>query len=488
MKSIKNKLLTGIILINCTILIGIIAFKLNFEDFYIKQTSKDLNNLGSSILSLAKEENKDKLINYIEENSDNNILIDVFDKNDVIIYSNNFKSMEMHNNQHMQRKNNGLITDKNKISQNLNSYIVNNKQGTEFLATYTQSKNKDYSIVCKMPISSIKNSVNIASNFLLIIFIPIILLGIFMAIWFSKKFTKPIIEITNISNKISNLDFDEKINIHTNDEVEVLGNSINKLSSKIKSTMDDLKIRNEKLEIMISNKIKQEKLKKEFVSSVSHELKTPITIINGYAEGLRSDILEKEEDKQFYIDVICEESEKMGVMVNDLLDLYKMESKTFKIEKKEIDIDNLIKSTLKKHEFLLKEKGISISLKLENTNVLKNVILGDELRIEQVLNNLLNNAISHVDLNKQIIISSEETNDCIKISVFNSGEKIDQEHLEKIWDSFVRIDKVRNSSQNRVGLGLAIVREIINLHNGECGVLNKESGVEFWIKLKKFSL
>lgn len=491
MRSIKNKLLTGIILINSIILIGICIFRFGFEDFYIKQTSKELSKFGKSVGDLIGEGTEDDLINSISKYRESeNISIDIYDKNDLLIFTNNYTPMNGHSSnnmigkQGMSKKNRFVITNEYKIDKKLDSYVISDKlQGTEFLATITQLDNNLYSIVCKTPISAIKNSVDTSSSFLLIIFIPIIALSIFMAIWFSNKFTKPIIQLTHISNKISNLDFDEKVHIHTNDEIEVLGNSINTLSSKIKNTMDTLKTKNEELEILISNKIKQEKLKREFVCSVSHELKTPITVINGYAEGLRSNILDSEEDKQDYIDVICEESEKMGMMVNDLLDLYKLESNTFKIVKDKVNIEDLIKNVVKKHEIILKNKDININLDLQEA-----YILGDKTRLEQVLNNLLDNAINHIDEKKQIKISAKLINDNIHIGIYNSGETIKESNLEKIWYSFVRLDKARNSSDNRIGLGLAIVREIINLHDGKYGVENKKDGVEFWIELKKIYL
>ena len=489
--SIKNKLLTGIILINSIILIGICIFRFGFEDFYIKQTSKELSKLGRSVGDLIGECTEDDLINHISKYRESkNVSIDIYDKDDLLIFTNNYTSRSSHNSNNMvgkhgrSKKNRFVITNEYKIDKNLDSYVILDKlQGTEFLATITQVGNNLYSIVCKTPISSIKNSVDMSSNFLFIIFIPIIALSIFMAIWFSNKFTKPIIQLTHISNKISNLDFDEKVHIHTNDEIEVLGNSINTLSSKIKNTMDDLKAKNEELEILINNKIKQEKLKREFVSSVSHELKTPITVITGYAEGLRSNILDSEEDKQYYIDVICEESERMGIMVNDLLYLYKLESNTFKMVKDKINIEDLIKNVIKKHEIILKNKEINITLNLREA-----YILGDKIRLEQVLNNLLDNAINHIDAKKQIRIYTKSINDNIHIGIYNSGETIKENNLEKIWHSFVRLDKVRNSSDNRIGLGLTIVRKIINLHDGKYGVENKKDGVEFWIELKKINL
>ena len=482
MKSIKNKLLKSIILINSIMLIGICIFKFGFEGFYIKYTSKDLNEVSKTIEALLIEDNKEKLEHYLYKCGGNeNISIDIYDKNNSLVISNREnKGMGKHmngNGMHNRYK----IKAEHRISSDLNSYIMlDTSQGVEFLSTITVSENNLYSIICKTPISAIRSSVDIASNFLFIIFIPIIIISIFMAIVLANKFTRPIIKLTKVSNKISNLDFSEKSDIKTDDEIEVLGNSINTLSYKIKINMDDLKSKNRELEILINNKIKQEKLKKEFVSSVSHELKTPITVINGYAHGLKSNILESEEDKNYYIDVICEESEKMGLMVNELLDLYKLESNTFKIVKDKVNIEELIKNVVKKHEIILKEKDINIDINTQDIYV-----LADKIRIEQVLNNLLDNAINHTYNERQIKIYTKSIEDNVDIRIYNSGNTIKEEDIDKIWYSFVRLDKARTSSYNRIGLGLAIVREIINLHNGEYGVENKEAGVEFWIKLKK---
>lgn len=490
MRSIKNKLLTGIILINSMILVGILVFRFGFENFYIKHTSKELSEFGEKISNTLIQTGASELDKYIPTYSESeNISVDVYDKDDLLIFTNGNIPMGNHRNNmnskgNMYRKNRLSIKDEYKVSKDLESYIIEDKsKKIEFLATITLTDDNLYSIVCRTPISAIKNSVTTASNFLLIIFVPITILSIFMAIWFSNKFTKPIRQLTHISNKISNLNFDEKVNIHTNDEIETLGNSINTLSLKVKNYMDDLKVKNEELEILIDNKIKQEKLRREFVSSVSHELKTPITVINGYAEGLRSDILNNEEDKQYYIDVIFEESKKMGLMVNDLLDLYKLESNTFKITKGKVDLEGLIRSVVKKHEFILSEKLIDINLNLQ-----KIYILGDKIRLEQVFNNLIDNAINHTFKQGEIKIYTKLLNDDVYIGIYNTGENINENDFKKIWYSFVRLDKARSSSDNRVGLGLSIVREIITLHDGKYGVENKENGVEFWIKLKSFIL
>lgn len=485
MKSIKTKLVLGILLINSLMLVGIIVFKFSFEDFYIKNVSKDLNTYGESVIELINSNKTEELYDYIEEYSLNeNISIDIYNSDDTLVYTSQY--LQGNNNQQggrygLSKGNKFQVIKEYNIQDKFISYVLkHNSQGVEFLATKDVGSNGDFYIICKTPISAIENSVEKASKFLFIIFIPIIILSIFIANWFSKRFTKPIIKLKEVSDSIANLNFDEEVKINTNDEIEMLSKSINTLSSKINESMELLKEKNNELEILINNKIKQEELRREFVSSISHELKTPITVISGYATGLKNNVIESETDKSFYIDVICEESEKMGTMVFELLDLYKLESKSFKLKEDKINIKELIEVVIKKHKLIFEGKEIKVIVDLED-----GCILGDKLRVEQVLNNLLDNAVNHISGEKRIIVKSKEYKENIKISIFNTGDKIDEADLEKIWYSFVRLDKVRNSSQNRLGLGLAIVREIVNLHNGSCGIENMNDGVEFWIKIKK---
>ncbi len=478
MKSIKNKLLLAIILINSLILIGIGYFTVNFESFYIKYTSKQLNSFAQEIdMFLGTSSEKDFEEYIVNLSEDKNISVDIYDENGFLVISNKMLSSHMG----MMRKNKYEIVKQYKVSSKLTSYMIQeNSNNIEFLSTYVNSQNNNYTIITKTPISAIKSSVMIASNFLLSIFIPIIILSIILAIWFSNKFTKPIIHLKSVTDKIASLNFEEVIDIQTGDEIEKLGDSVNTLSFKIRNTLEDLTNKNNQLECMLEKQKKEDKLKREFVSSVSHELKTPITVISGYAEGLRSDVIETKEDVEYYIDVIYEESEKMAIMVNDLLDLYKLESKSFTMRKEIINISELISDIIDKFEFILKEENIKV-----NTNIDDVYIEGDRIRIGQVINNFLDNAIHHIDKNKKINIYTEQTDNKVKINLYNSGENIKEDNIEKIWYSFARVDDVRTSSQNRVGLGLAIVREIMNLNNGEYGVFNVDNGVVFWIELNK---
>ncbi|CEQ18008.1 HAMP domain-containing sensor histidine kinase [Paraclostridium sordellii] len=475
MKSIKYKLLTGIILINSIMLIGIGLFIFNFRDVYIKYTSKDLNEFGNEVKHYLNEGIGDDVDNQISRLSENkNINLDIYNNEGSLIYSNKLSQGKVG---HM--RNMCSITNEYYINKDLTSYVmVEKSDNLEFLTTITNTDDGLYTIISKTPISAIENTIKITSNFLFLIFIPIIIISTLMAIWFSNRFTKPIRKLTKITDKIANLDFDEKVEIKTNDEIEKLGKSINILSDKVKSTLKNLQEKNEELETLINNKIKQEKIRREFVSSVSHELKTPITVISGYAQGLKSGVVESEEDIEYYIDVIYKESENMGILVKDLLDLYKLESNTFSIKLERVNIKYLILEIINNFNIRFEDLKINLFLELDDIYVLL-----DRVRIGQVLNNFIDNALYHIDDKKEIKINTKIYKKKIRVGVFNSGYGIDDEDFEKIWYSFVRIDKTRTYSDNRVGLGLSVVKEIINLHSGDYGVLNKEGGVEFYFEL-----
>lgn len=483
-KSIRGKLLTGILLINSLIIIGIIIFATCFEIFYIKNIGRELNYFGEYIDKKVKDGIDESLENNIlNQSKEKGFTVDIYDESDNLIFSTKPMGNGMGNHKNNMGKYMGMCTlgKEYEIGKNSKVYTMYERtENIEFLSAINKNNNYGYSIVTKTSISTIKNSVNIALKFLIIIFIPIMIFSIIIAVYFSNKFTKPIRKLNRVTDKISKLNFEEKVEVFTGDEIENLSNSINKISFEINKAFTELSDKNLELNKLLDKQKKEEKLKREFVSSVSHELKTPITVINGYAEGLKNNIVDREEDREFYIDVICDESEKMGILVKDLLDLYKLESKSFSLKKEKFYLNNLIEEVINIFSIRLRKEKINVSLNLEEV-----WISGDKIRIGQVLNNFIDNAICHVDENKEIIIQTNYYDDKnkVKVSVYNSGEKIEEVKMEAIWYSFIRESNHRGSEENRVGLGLAIVREIVNLHGGKYGVNNKEHGVEFWIKL-----
>ncbi|MBV7274774.1 HAMP domain-containing histidine kinase [Clostridiaceae bacterium UIB06] len=350
----------------------------------------------------------------------------------------------------------------------------------DFLALGTKLNNGDI-LTIRIPIVSIRESVDIANRFIIITGIIIIMFGSLWVYIFSRRFTKPILEVNKIARNMAKFDFTAKCNINGKDEIGQLGQSVNYLSGELDRAITELNIKNKKLEEDIEKERKIDEMRKEFISSVSHELRTPLSIIQGYAEGLNSNIAENIEDRKFYCDVIMNETEKMNKLVRDLLNLSQIESGYFHIEKSEFNLTELIKYVLNKYQSIFKEKNIEVNFEsCENINV-----YGDMVRIEQVLTNYLNNAINHIDIDRVIKIKNICSDDKVRVIVFNTGKHIPSESLGKLWNSFYKVDKARTRAYGGYGLGLSIVKAIQDLHKNSYGVENSEGGVTFWFEIDK---
>jgi two-component system sensor histidine kinase VanS len=291
---------------------------------------------------------------------------------------------------------------------------------------------------------------------------------------------KPLIKITKTASKMAKLDFTEKCMVKSEDEIGDLAISLNLLSENLNEALTSLTDANEQLEKDIEKEKKLTEMRKDFVAAVSHELKTPITLIEGYTQALNDDVLEGEE-KQYFIDVIMDESKKMNNLVSDMLDLSQLESGNFKLVQEEFFLHELVKPVTKKFSSLLNEKNIKFEL-----NLIQNIkVNADWNRIEQVLTNYMTNAIRHTDDGGFISVIMVNKDDTICVEVENTGRKIDDDEIIKIWDNFYKIDKSRTRKLGGTGLGLSIVKNIMVLHGGSCGVENTEKGVKFYFILKK---
>ena len=362
-----------------------------------------------------------------------------------------------------------------------NSYFIITKDPNLKFDTlrYQTRLENDLTILVWIPMTAISESASVSNRFTAIVAIITILISGLWFFYISDKFTQPIKEINKTAKRMAQLDFSQKLDIISEDEIGQLSKSINHLSDSLNNAIGELNRKNKQLEKDVDKGKKVDMMRREFVSNVSHELKTPIFLIQGYAEGLKTNIAADEEKKNFYYDVIMEEAEKMDIIVKDLLNLSQIESGDMDLSRCDFEIGKLISDTLKKLEPMFEEKGINIELDIE----LKEQVNGDPIRIEQVILNYLNNAINHVDSNKQIKVKAGIQNEKIRVSVFNTGNNIPEELLDRIWISFYKIDKARTRSYGGTGLGLAIVKAIQQAHNNQYGVLNSEGGVTFWFDI-----
>ena len=223
-----------------------------------------------------------------------------------------------------------------------------------------------YLLYIRMPIPSIRESVKISNRFLYAMAIFVIIIGGVVVSYISKRFTKPIKELNHISRRMSNLDFSHRYTpTNQEDEVDELGKSINSMSTKLETTITQLKSTNRELERDIEQKSKLEEMRSTFISDVSHELKTPIALIQGYSEGLLENVNSDEESRRFYAEVILDESNKMDRLVKQLLELMKLENEMRTFDNKPFNIVELEKEILRKTDVMINEKQAEIKFNAE---------------------------------------------------------------------------------------------------------------------------
>ena len=329
-------------------------------------------------------------------------------------------------------------------------------------------------IVMRSPMESIHESVVIANQFLGYVGVIAILISA-LIIWFvSKKITEPILELAKISERMTHLDFEAKY-----DDVALLGKHINQLSRALESTISELKTANNELQLDIARKNEIDEMRKEFLSNVSHELKTPIALIQGYAEGLVDCVNDDEENKNFYCDVIIDEAGKMNKLVKNLLELNQLEFGNDSVVMERFDIVELIRNCTNAVDILLKQNEIKLVFNHQEPIY----AWADEFKVEQIINNYLSNAIHYAQGEKVIEITLERIDERIRIKVFNTGSPIPEEAIPHLWTKFYKVDKARTREYGGSGIGLSIVKAIMDSLNQQYGVINYDNGVAFWFEV-----
>lgn len=358
-------------------------------------------------------------------------------------------------------------------------YIYDERTQSNYVELFSGNPETGNFILLRTNIESIQESVEIANRFLTYAGFAVALLTAVVVLLATKSVVRPIRELSLIAKRMSDLDFDTKYEGKTSDEIGELGQSINALSKKLEQTISDLKSANNQLQTDIEQKVQIDEMRKEFLSNVTHELKTPIALIQGYAEGLKDNINEDAESRDFYCDVIIDESMKMNKMVKKLLTLNQIEFGNQMVEMERFDLSELIRSVVQSSEILMQQKEI----RLLYQPVPGLEVWADESMIEEVVTNYLTNAINHADFEKIIEIKTLRQDTTVRVTVFNSGQPIPEEELDKIWIKFYKVDKARTREYGGSGIGLSIVKAIMEAHNKPFGVINHSNGVEFWFEL-----
>lgn len=490
-KSIKTKLFISLCIIVIAIIVLLILLN-NFvlRHFYEYNKEKQLENVYTIINNYYNNPNEKNLSEELDKISiNNNFDILIRSNENVSIYSSNKDFYSSIGEIIISILREGGVQAN--ILEKTEKYTISKFKDTKTNINYIMliaNLDNSYNLYIRMPVASIEESVKISNEFLSIIAIFIIIIGGTVVSIVSRRFSEPIVELNEIAKNMSNLDFTQRYKgSNENDEIDMLGESINKLSDKLEGTIKQLKNTNMELEKDIEEKSQIDEMRKSFISDVSHELKTPIALIQGYSEGLIENVNSDEESKKFYAEVILDEATKMDELVKRLLELMKLEYGKMNFNNKEFNIVELENEILRKSKVIIEKENI----KLENNIEGEIKVYADDFYIDQVLTNYITNAIKYsTEINGEKVIRIEneilQDKNKVRIKVFNTFEQFSEEDMIRIWNRFYKIDESRNRDKGGSGIGLSLVKAIMNNYGNSYGVKNAAGGVEFYFDLDIF--
>ncbi|MGI6020298.1 MAG: sensor histidine kinase [Lachnospiraceae bacterium] len=474
------------------IIIGIIALALfvigvlNYfwlDDFYennkIKTIKSVYRQLNYSELDYGDSSTESSLS---QMSSKYNIQLLVCDNDFTVIYSSAFDREEFGS--RLFGYYTGIYRDNVDVIEQNDSYTLQKTyerfHNLNYLEIWGRISDGNYLII-RMPLESIANSVKISNRFFYIVGGIVVILTFFIVLYISDKFTAPIRRLTEISERMAGLDFDAHYeSSRFKNEIDIVGEQFNKMSNTLEQTLSELKSANIKLRSDVEEKERIDNMRREFIHNVSHELKTPIAIIQGYAEGLKDGIADDEENRDYYCDTIIDEANKMNHLVRQLLDLNDLESGADMVSISRFNISSLIDNIIKNMSILIEQKGADISTSIHPDLY----VWGDEFKIEQVFTNYLNNALNHVEFEKKIEVKTEIIGKKVRVTVFNTGCPIPDYAIDHIWEKFYKADKARTRQYGGSGIGLSIVKIIMENHKQKYGCLNYDNGVAFYFELE----
>ena len=489
-KSVRLKLfLTLCIVITTIILLLVLINNVVLEKFYLYNKTKVMKHTYMKINEYCNQkEDYERLDNELRTIAIKNNADIIIKSNDNIImletesYRQNYeKEIEFFDEiskkgervQRLYKEENVIIDLIKEKNTNVNYIVV------------TAKLDNDLELNMATPTADLQESARISNNVLIAIGGAVIVISGIISSFVSRKFTAPILELNAIAQKMSNLDFSQKYQINdTEDEINNLGKSINTMSDKLEKTIQQLTVNNNELEKDIERKSKIDEMRNQFISDVSHELKTPIALIQGYAEGLVENVNADDESREFYANVILDEVNKMDRLVKQLLELMKLEYGKREFNNENFNIVELINEVIRKSNVMLEENEVKVDFNCDKVIM----AYADSFYVEQILTNYITNAIKYskeVNGEKKIQLNVllDSLKNKIRVTVFNTGDNIDETELQRIWGRFYKIDSSRNRDKGGTGIGLAFVKAIMNNYKNEYGAINKPNGIEFFFEL-----
>ena len=453
------------------------------ESYYVEHKQRTLLDTFEMVDVESKEgkiNREDFLIRLEKQCTNSNITMMIVSSDRTCMYSN------VRDEEHFLRQFLNLIfykeNEDTQILKNTSQSMVektkDSRLESDYLALWGNLQNGNM-VLMRTAVESIKESVGIANQFLAYVGVTAVIVCALIIYVVTRKITNPILQLADISRRMTNLDFEAKYQSRGQNEVDLLGEHMNQMSEKLEKTISELKSANNELKMDIERKTEIDEMRKEFISNVSHELKTPIALVQGYAEGLKECINDDAASREFYCEVIMDEADKMNKLVKNLLTLNQLESGSEQVIFERFDLMEVILGVVNATAILREQNNISLEIFGSGPEY----VWADEFKTEQVLMNYISNAIHYAAGEKKILVSVIPGADTVRVEVFNTGNSIPAEELAHIWEKFYKVDKARTREYGGNGIGLSIVKAIMESFHRECGVRNEENGVTFWFEL-----
>ncbi len=470
--SIKTKLFFTILAVLSINIIVVLLFGSTFlEGFYIHSTKKELNRYRQEIEASLSQDQIDQLGEVLNSCTVNNITVLIYDRqNQKMIYS-------------TARESNGQIQsgiDANSWLQQAarenifarlekeNPIVEAQSSGiSDSIFLYSKLSDGEY-LFMETPRAYLQSTAELAMRFFVAVSMLTLLVGGVVVYFVAKRIARPIRQIDETAQRIAEMDFSETCEIHTGDEIEALAGSVNKMAERLKENIDLLKRDLEREE-------KTNHMRRQFIANVTHDLKTPLALIQSYSEALQDQSVSEQEA----VEVLQEQCDRMDRLVNQMLTLSRLESKTMQYHMSVFPIEELVFHVLQSFRLPIRQQEIQLDTDLGQGCVVE----ADYHKIVQVFTNLLENAVKYVDDKKRIRVVVDQSDSLVHVSVFNTHPSLTQEQLDNVFEMFYKADESRGVSSKNYGIGLAIVKNIVQAHGGTCGVRNWEDGVCFWFSL-----
>lgn len=453
--NLKNKVWFYLIIFSFLIFIFFWTFQTLFSNTYYEVNKKrELNTIA------RKLKNTDNILLTTEIDNlayDYGVCIELFSNNTLVYSSNSLEKgcIEQKDLNFYQYKNKFISGEEEDGSASFYNSRFNNKTIVKAI------KYNDYTIFINASLEPVGTTSLILSRQLAIVSLAVLIVSLLLSYFISENISKPIVKLNKKANEISKGNFDiESENISRIEEIEELNNTLNTAAKELSQT---------------------ETLRRELLANVSHDLKTPLTMIKAYAEMARDINYNNKKKREENLNIIVDETDRLNLLVNDILELSKVQANTEKYIREKIDIDDFVSGIVKKYDYL-KDDGYEIIY-----NGIKNIFVNeDKKRLNQILDNLINNALKYTGKDKKVMVNVVDLKEEIRIEVVDTGKGIKKEELKYIWDKYYKIDKSYQRNTKSTGLGLSIVKNICIQNNIKYGVKSKESsGSTFWIELKK---